>query len=105
MRGNAFRCSRFSWLCFDRRKQETDMRILTGAIAALALVGASGAHAQWVYVADPAPPPVVVAPLPPAVVAPAPVYVEPAMPVTVVDPRTGRRCTIEPSGYRWCWTP
>ena len=24
---------------------------------------------------------------------------------TVVDPRTGRRCTIEPSGYRWCWTP
>jgi hypothetical protein len=81
------------------------MRILTGAIAALAMAVSSGAHAQWIYAADSAPPPVVVAPPPPAVVvAPAPVYVEPA-PVTVVDPRTGRRCTMEPSGYRWCWTP
>ncbi len=31
------------------------MRILTGAIAALALVGSAGAHAQQVYVAEPAP--------------------------------------------------
>ena len=93
------------------------MRMLTGAIAAaalggLALAGASGAQAQ-VYIADPAPPPVVVAPAPPVVVAPAPsvvypgpAYVAPAYTgATVVDPRTGRSCTIEPSGYRWCWTP
>ncbi|HKA79477.1 MAG TPA: hypothetical protein VKD43_05555 [Xanthobacteraceae bacterium] len=77
------------------------MRVLTGAIAALALAGSSAAQAQ-VYV-EPAPlvvaPPVVVAPAPPAV------YVEPAARAIVVDPYTGRRCTIEASGYRWCWTP
>jgi hypothetical protein len=72
------------------------MRVLTGAIAALAL-GSSGAYAQTVYV-EPAPP-VVVAPAPPAI------YVEPAARATVVDPRSGRTCTIEASGYRWCWTP
>jgi hypothetical protein len=81
-----------------RRKQETDMRVMTGAIAALALAGSSGAQAQ-VYIAEPAPPPVVVAPAPPVI------YVEPAARVTLVDPRTGRTCTIEASGYRWCWTP
>jgi hypothetical protein len=51
-------------------------------------------------------PPVVVAP--PTVVAPGPdlAYVlPPATGATVVNPRTGRSCTIEPSGYRWCWTP
>jgi hypothetical protein len=74
------------------------MRVMTGAIAALALAGSSGAQAQ-VYIAEPAPPPVVVAPAPSAI------YVEPAARVTVVDPRTGRTCTIEASGYRWCWTP
>jgi hypothetical protein len=83
---------------FRRREQETDMRVMTGAIAALALAGSSGAQAQ-VYIAEPAPPPVVVAPAPPAI------YVEPAARVTVVYPRTGRTCTIEASGYRWCWTP
>jgi hypothetical protein len=84
---------------FRRRKQETDMRAMTGAIAALALAGSSGAQAQ-VYIAEPAPPPVVVAPAPPATI-----YVEPAARATVVDPRTGRTCTIEANGYRWCWTP
>jgi hypothetical protein len=87
--------------------------------AALALAGSAGAQAQQVYVAEPAPvyvnpapyyspapPPVVV--VPPAVVAPGPdlAYVPPpAAGATVVNPRTGRSCTIEPSGYRWCWTP
>jgi hypothetical protein len=59
-----------------------------------------------------APAPVVVAPAP-AVVAPAPVvvapvagYVEPGYDQSyIVDYRTGRSCRIEPSGYRWCWTP
>jgi hypothetical protein len=92
------------------------MRILTGAIAAVALAGASAAPAQ-IYVADPPlPPPVVYAP--PVVVAPPPVYVAPgyggpyAAPygapyagATTVNPYSGRTCTIEPSGYRWCWTP
>jgi hypothetical protein len=74
--------------------------------------------------------PVVVEPAPyaaaPMVVAPAPNYVAVAPPATVVAPpydyayvpgyaepttttvvnyRTGRRCTVEPNGYRWCWTP
>jgi hypothetical protein len=31
------------------------MRVLTGAIAALALVGSAGARAQQVYLAEPAP--------------------------------------------------
>ena len=60
-----------------------------------------------------APPSVAVAPpavaAPPAVVAPGYVasdyaYV-PAPGATIVNPRTGRSCTIEPGGYRWCWTP
>jgi hypothetical protein len=97
------------------------MRMWTGAIAAAALVGSTGAHAQGFYVAEPAP--VYVAPAPyyagaPVVVAPAPRYVAPyatyAGPVDdyayaperyIVNYRTGRWCTIEPSGYRWCWTP
>jgi hypothetical protein len=91
------------------------MRVLTGTVAALALVGSAGAHAQQVYLSEPAPvygnpapyyaaAPVVVAP---AYVAPGYAYVP--TPYTgstvVVNSRTGRSCTIEPSGYRWCWTP
>jgi hypothetical protein len=52
-----------------------------------------------------APAPVVVAPAP-VVVAPAAGYVEPGYDQPyIVDYRTGRSCRIEPSGYRWCWTP
>ena len=91
------------------------MRMWTGAIAAVALVGSTGAHAQGVYVAEPAPPyyagaPVVVAPSP-RYVAPYATYVEPvddyayAPERYIVNYRTGRWCTIEPNGYRWCWTP
>ena len=29
----------------------------------------------------------------------------PTLSTVVVNSRTGRSCTIEPSGYRWCWTP
>jgi hypothetical protein len=86
------------------------MRVWTGAIATLALVGSTGAHAQGVYVAEPAPVYVNLAPYyaaAPVVVAPAPyvgpgyVYGEPY----IVDYRTGRWCRIESNGYRWCWTP
>jgi hypothetical protein len=104
------------------------MRVLTGAAAALALMGSAGAHAQ-VYVAEPAPayvnpapyyapapvaPPVVTAPpvvvAPPVAVAPGygPDYAyapSPYTSATVVNPRTGRSCTINADGYRWCWTP
>ncbi len=31
--------------------------------------------------------------------------VEPGASATVTDPATGRTCTIQPSGYHWCWTP
>jgi hypothetical protein len=110
--------------------------MLTGTIAALALVGSTAAQAQSVYVVEPyAAPPVFAAPpvyaAPPVVVAPAPGYgyVPVAPPTTYVVPRddyayvppayvappatgyvtvdsvTGRRCTIKPDGYRWCWTP
>jgi hypothetical protein len=107
--------------------------MLTGTIAALALVGSTVAQAQGVYVVEPyvTAPPVYVAPpvyaAPPVVVAPAPRYVVPpttyivprddyayvppayvAPPATgyvTVDSVTGRRCTIKPDGYRWCWTP
>jgi hypothetical protein len=88
------------------------MRVLTGAVAALALVGSSAAHAQAVYV-EPAPyyapAPVVVAPVPPAVYggvgesyayAPGP-YAGPV----IVNPGSGRWCRIESDGYRFCWTP
>jgi hypothetical protein len=91
------------------------MRVFTGAIVALALVGSTSAQAQGVYLTAPAPAyvypaPVVVAPAAPVVVAPAApdyAYVEApyAGSTVVVNPRTGRSCTIEPSGYRWCWTP
>jgi len=33
------------------------------------------------------------------------VEIEPGMSATVVDPATGRRCTISTSGYHWCWRP
>jgi hypothetical protein len=113
--------------------------MLTGTIAALALVGSTAAQAQGVYVVEPYAPPVYVAPpvyaappvyvAPPVVVAPGPGYVTVAPPRTYVVPRddyayvppvyaappatgyitvdsvTGRRCTIKPDGYRWCWTP
>jgi hypothetical protein len=95
------------------------MRVLTGAIAALALVASTGAHAQAVYLAEPAPAPTydgrAYAAAPPVVVAPAQPYVavgppaayayapEPYVGAPVVT--TGRWCTIRPSGYRWCWTP
>jgi hypothetical protein len=76
-------------------------------MTALALVGSTAAQAQ-VYVAEPAP--VVVAPSAPVVVAPpyARDYAYVPAPYagsTVVNPRTGRTCTIQPSGYEWCWTP
>jgi hypothetical protein len=103
--------------------------MLTGTIAALALVGSTAAQAQGVYVVEPyvtappvyAAPPVFVAPAPDYVpIAPPPAYVVPrddyayvprayvAPPATgyvTVDSVTGRRCTIKPDGYRWCWTP
>ena len=107
--------------------------MLTGTIAALALVGSTAAQAQGVYVVEPYAPPVYVAPpvyaAPPVVVAPGPGYVTVAPPTTYVVPRgdyayappvyaappatgyitvdsvTGRRCTVKPDGYRWCWTP
>ena len=114
-------------------------RMLTGTIAALALVGSTAAQAQGVYVVEPYAPPVYVAPpvygappvyaAPPVVVAPRPGYVPVVPPTTYVVPRddyayappvyaappatgyitvdsvTGRRCTVKPDGYRWCWTP
>ena len=33
------------------------------------------------------------------------VMVEPGQSATVVDPSTGRTCTISTTGYHWCWTP
>jgi hypothetical protein len=95
------------------------MKMLAGIVAALA-VGATGAHAQDVYVGAPpypyavAPysvPQVVMAPVPAPgiVVAPAPyagAYIpQPYYGPVVVNPYTGRWCTLEPSGWRWCWTP
>jgi hypothetical protein len=104
---------------------------LSGAIVALALAGSAIAQAQEVIVAPPGPAygypaPALVAPAAPVVVAPpAPVVVAPPAPMAVVpaapayayvgapyavaavtvNPRTGRSCRIEPSGYHWCWTP
>jgi len=94
------------------------MRVVTGSIAALVLMGSAAAQAQGVYVETP-PATVYVNPAPPGVVAPAPgaVVVAPGAadyayvpaPYTgstvAVNPRTGRSCTIEPNGHRWCWTP
>jgi hypothetical protein len=107
--------------------------MLTGTIAALALVGSTAAQAQGVYVVEPYAPPVYAAPpvyvAPPVVVTPAPGYLPAPPPRILVVPRddygydsppyvappgigyvtvdsvTGRRCTIKPDGYRWCWTP
>jgi hypothetical protein len=88
------------------------MRVLVGAAAALTLLGSAHAHAQAVYFMQPAPvypAPVYVAPAPyyaPVVVAAPPAIVAPAYTGSVVvNARTGRSCTIEPGGYRWCWTP
>ena len=93
------------------------MKVLTGVVDAVALMGSAAAQAQGVYVEPPLAA-VYVNPAPPvAPTVPAPVIVAPAAPdyayvpapyagsTVVVNSRTGRSCTIEPSGYRWCWTP
>lgn len=66
-----------------------------------------------IYAAEPNSP-AVAAPAAPAATMPAPAgmpdrsnaFVPNATSATVVDPATGRRCTIQASGgYQWCWTP
>jgi hypothetical protein len=86
------------------------MKMLAAVVVALVLVGVTGAYAQIVYPGPLYPgytaPPVVVAPLPPPiVVAPSPYIAESYPYSAIVNPYTGRWCTFEPSGYRWCWTP
>lgn len=93
------------------------MRVMTGAIAALALAASAAAAQAQVYVETP-PAAVYVNPAPPVVVAPpAPMVVAPVTPDyayapapyagagVVVNSRTGRSCRIEPNGHEWCWTP
>ena len=87
------------------------MKMLAFVAAALTL-GATGAECADIYPAPypayPGPAVVAPAPPPPVVVAPPPYgtpYVQPYPYAGVVNPYTGRWCTIEPSGYRWCWTP
>ena len=93
------------------------MRVWTPALVAAALAASTAAQAQ-IYVADPAPvvvappAPIVVAPPPPVAIAPpAPVVIAPGYAdyayvprpgATIVNPRTGRTCTIQPDGYHWC---
>jgi hypothetical protein len=95
------------------------MKVLAGIVAALALIGVTGAYAQYYpypgYYPYPAyyqypgyypypGPPVAVAPAPPAAVAPG--YIPGPVPGSVVvNPYTGRWCTFQPDGWRWCWTP
>jgi hypothetical protein len=98
------------------------MKMLAGMVAALALVGVTGAYAQGVYPGEPyaypgapyaypgGPYPYSGAPYPaPPVAAPAPyggAYIQGPYPGSVVvNPYTGRWCTFEPSGWHWCWTP
>jgi hypothetical protein len=93
------------------------MKMLAGLVAALALVGVTGAYAQIVVPAPYYPAPYYPAPYypapyysaPPIIVAPAPYgggYIPGPYPgPVVVNPYTGRWCTFEPSGWRWCWTP
>jgi hypothetical protein len=85
------------------------MRALIGVAAALPLLGSAGAHAQAVYVMEPAPvyvaPAPYYAPAPAVVAAPSVVVAPPYTGSVVVNARTGRSCKIEPDGYRWCWTP
>lgn len=83
--------------------------VAPGAVAAGAV--AAGAVAAGAATTGAAP--IGAAPAGPAPVYPAegPSFVSDAMVVppgasaTVVDPATGRRCTISTDGYHWCWTP
>jgi len=81
------------------------MKMLAGIVAALVLVGVTSSYAQIVYPGPPyRAPPVVVKPAkaPRVVVAPTP----PAPPgAVVVNPYTGRWCTMDPTGWRYCYTP
>ena len=97
------------------------MKTLAVTVAAVALLGVTGAKAQSDYPPPYAAPyaaapyagmylaaPVGVAPAP-VVVAPAPyggAYVPGPYPGSfVVDAYTGRWCTFQPDGWHWCWTP
>ena len=81
------------------------MKMLAGIVAALVLVGVTSSYAQIVYPGPPyRAPPVVVKPAkaPRVVVAPTP----PGPPgAVVVNPYTGRWCTMDPTGWRYCYTP
>jgi hypothetical protein len=94
------------------------MKTLAAAVAGLALLGVSGASAQdypvpygafypyaGLYMAAPvgvAPAAVgfAAAPYYGAGYAPGPVPGS-----VVVNAYTGRWCTLQPDGWRWCWTP
>jgi hypothetical protein len=64
--------------------------VAAGAVAAGAVLGGPGPY----YGPGPAP-----------AYGPGNVVVPPGAGATVVNPVTGRWCRIEPSGWRWCWTP
>ena len=65
----------------DRRADRYDRRAGYGAVAGGAYLAASGGPRSLGVV------------------------VAPGRSATVIDPATGRRCTIEPSGWHWCWKP
>jgi hypothetical protein len=106
------------------------MKTLAVTVAALALLGVTGANAQdypYPYAGSYVAAPVVAVPAPaytygglylaaPVGVAPAPIgvapppygssYVPGPYPGSyVVDAYTGRWCTFQPDGWHWCWTP
>jgi hypothetical protein len=79
----------------NRRVQRRAYRRGAAGVVAAGAVGA-GAVAAGTYFGGPGP----------AVAVGGPGYGPGPVPGSViVNPATGRWCTFEPSGWRWCWTP
>jgi hypothetical protein len=98
-----------------RAQRRTYRRAAAGAAVGAAAVGAAATGA---HIAGSAPPPYYgpgygygpvaagYGPGPaPAAYGPVVAGYGPAPAGAVVNPVTGRWCTIQPSGYQWCWTP
>jgi hypothetical protein len=88
-------------------RRQTRHAVGAGAVIGGAAIGAGGYYGRGGYYGASATDGYAAAPseAPAGTVDTSNGYVPDPTSVTVMDPSTGRRCTIQANGFRWCWTP